>query len=414
MRLIITSIMTLLIALPIFAQTDLQKQLSGYVNPDELITLSATIPFDQAIGMLNSISENMTGKRIVSTAGYTDPIGIEIDKMPYKKALTIIVQFNQLIYEEKEDVIIVKKLSDAASTLSADIYAPISEREVKITALFFEANITEMKERGINWQFILSQSGLDIGGQFISFTPQEAGGQEGEDEADAQLSPDFALNTATDFTLGNFEGNATAMFRFFENENIGEIIARPTVTVRNKNEGRIQIGSDISIKERDFSGNLIDRFYATGTIIQVTPYIYSEEGMDYVLLKLSAQRSSAEPGTITTTIRKTEAQTEVLMLDGEEKAISGLFVNEETSVRVGIPILKDLPWWFFGLRYIFGYDRKVVTKKEIVILVKAEIVPALKDRTANKSMEMILKEKMENDAEFLEKYKSATRKTRED
>lgn len=411
MRLLTTYLIVLVLALPIFAQQDLGRKLSGYVNPDELVTLSANISFEKAVEVLSTISEKLTGKRIVSTAGFNEPIGIEIDKMPYKKALIIIVQYNQLIYEEKPDVIIVKKITDATSTLTADIYAPVSEREVKITALFFEANVTEMRERGINWQWLLSQSGLSLGGEFVSFTPQQ---EETSEDGTTQKTPDFGMNSATEFTMGSFEGSATAAFRFFESENIGEIIARPSVTVRDKNKGRIQIGSDISIKERDFAGNIIDRFYATGTIIEVTPYIYSEEGVDYVLLKLTAERSSADPGTITTEIRKTQANTEVLMLNGEEKVISGLFVNEETNRRLGIPILRDLPWWFFGLRYIFGYDQKQITKKEIIIVVKAEIVPTLKERILEKEAQDLIRDKIDNDAQWLEKYKSTVKKPDED
>src|SRR4030042_1526684 len=144
---LITTFLLILLAIPTFAQKDLEKRLSGYVNPEELVTLSASIPFDQAVEILSQVSEKLTGKRIVSTAGYTEPIDIEIDKMPYKKALIIIVQFNGLTYEEKQDVIIIRKLTDTSATLSEEIYAPVSEREVKITALFFEANVTEMRER---------------------------------------------------------------------------------------------------------------------------------------------------------------------------------------------------------------------------------------------------------------------------
>ena len=70
------------------------------------------------------------------------------------------------------------------------------------------------------------------------------------------------------------------------------------------------------------------------------------------------------------------------MLNGEETVIGGLFSNEATTVRTGIPILKDLPWWFFGLRYLFGSDNVTLTKKELVILIKAELVPTLKERLA--------------------------------
>ncbi len=47
------------------AQADLQQKLKGYVNPEELVTLSETIPFSQAIDIMSKVSEKLTGKKIV-------------------------------------------------------------------------------------------------------------------------------------------------------------------------------------------------------------------------------------------------------------------------------------------------------------------------------------------------------------
>ena len=81
------------------AQNYLEKELSGYTNPDELVTLSETIPFNKAVDVLSKVSEKLTGKKIVSTMQIETPIGIQIDKMPYMKALLIIVQYNNLQFE---------------------------------------------------------------------------------------------------------------------------------------------------------------------------------------------------------------------------------------------------------------------------------------------------------------------------
>jgi type II secretory pathway component GspD/PulD (secretin) len=53
--------------------------------------------------------------------------------------------------------------------------------------------------------------------------------------------------------------------------------------------------------------------------------------------------------------------------------------------RTGVPFLKDLPWYVFGLRYLFGYDKDQDTKKELVILMKADLVPTLQERIAQKT-----------------------------
>lgn len=393
------------------AQIDIKDKLRGYVNPEELVTLSENIPFEQAVQIISKVSEKTTGRKIISLVGDDSPIGLEINNMQFMKALTIIVQYKNYMFEETPTAVIVKKKeAEKTATLSKDVYAPVNEREVKISALMFEANVSEMRERGINWQYLLSRSGLKIGSELITVQDnkhkqqdQTAAGGTGTGTT-TQNPPQFNITNETNFTMGKFDGTVTGLFRFFEDENLGEIISMPTVSVRNGIEGRTQVGSDISIKERDFAGNLIDKFYSTGTIIEVTPYIYKEEGVDYILLKLHVERSSATPGVLSTQIQKTEANTSVLLLNGEETVIGGLYVNEETTVRRGIPFLKDLPWWFFGLRYIFGFDSKQTTKKEVIILIKANILPSLKERMTLKKEENVLKKQHEENLERIEKY----------
>ncbi|MCK9279779.1 MAG: type II and III secretion system protein [Melioribacteraceae bacterium] len=386
------------------AQIDLKEKLSGYTNPDELVTLSESVPFDQAVDLISKVSEQITGKKVFSVAGFTAPIGFEIDKMQYKKALIIIAQYNNLIVEETAEALIVKRKGVSDEARDINIYAGSEEKEVKISAVLFEANVTDMTEKGINWQFLLSRNGLSIGSEFR--TLQEEQEQTGNTSTQQTVAkpPTLDLTTESKFTMGKFAGNASAMFRFFETDNLGEIIARPTVSVRNGIQGRTQVGSDISIKERDFSGNLIDKFYSTGTIIEVTPYIYNQDGLEYVLLKVKVERSSAIPDVISTEIRKTAATTSVLLLNGEETVIGGLFVNEDATSRRGIPFLKDLPWWFFGLKYIFGYDQVSYTKKEIIISIKAEILPTLRERLMIKK-DAFEEQKKEN-LEMFNKYRT--------
>lgn len=404
MKKVITILFIIFGLIQLNAQVDLKKQLSGYVNPDELVTLSENITFDNAIQVLSTVSEKQTGKKIVSTVSVNNPIGVELNNIQYKKALFIIAQYNNFMVDETENTIVVRRKDDSKIELAKDIYAPVDEREVRITALLFEANVAEMQEKGINWEFLLSRSGLAIGSKLVTLQEQ----QENQSSQQAQVQqqpPEFGIASASEFSMGEFKGNATALFRFFETENLGKIISRPSVSTINGVEGRTQVGSDISIKERDFSGNLIDRFYSTGTIIEVTPYLYNEDGIDYIYLKLKVERSSAQPDVLSTEIRKTLATTSVLLLDGEETAIGGLFVNEEATVRRGVPFLKDLPWWVFGLKYIFGYDSKEYATKEIIMLIKADILPSLKERISTKKDEGVLKKEIKANIEAIEKYR---------
>ncbi len=374
-----------------YSQQYLEKEFKGYTNPEELVTMSASLPFSQAIDLLSKVSEKFTGKNIVSTVTSNEPIGIEINNMPYDKALVVIVQYNGLAYEEKENVIVVKKRDEGGQNRTPDNYASVDVREVKISAVFFEQDENKTKERGIDWRLLLSGKGINLGTElFTGATPTttNTGGTE------TVQGNTFDVNGDGTFQSGNFFGQATAVFKFLESENIGQIIASPNVIVREGQQGRIQVGSDFSVKQRDFAGNVVEKFFPTGTIIEVTPFVYTEDNVDYTLLKLNVERSSFVAGETTTEIKKTSANTQVVMLDGEETILGGLYDNEITTDRVGIPFLKDLPWWVFGIRYLTGSDKVATVKKELVILIKAELVPTLKERLAGPKPEDPIKEDM--------------------
>lgn len=354
------------------AQQYLEKMLGRNYSQDEVITLSSTLPFYQAINLLSKVSEKSLGIKIVLTTDNSNPIGVEITNMYYLKALDIIVKYAGLIYEKKDDMIIIKKQNEVK--LDPKTYASINSREVTISAVFFESDVNKSKEMGLDWKFLLSKDGLEIGGNFGQDLTQAA-------NATSQTTK-YQINTKSSFDIGGFFGEATSVFRFLESENVGEIISRPNITVRDRIKGKIQVGSDFSVQTKDFSGNIVTKFFPTGTIIEVTPYIYKEENLDYILLDLKVERSTFSISELTSEIKKTLATTQVTLLDGEETIIGGLFINQETLERTGVPILKDLPWWFFGLRYIFGSDKITILKKELVILIKAELVPTLKERVA--------------------------------
>lgn len=366
----------------IYPQDNLKRTLQGYTSPDEVITLSSNISFNQAVELISKISELNTGRKIVSTVNRPDPIGVEIKNLQYEKALLLIVQYADLIYEKREDVVVIKRKAEPKEIEDKKTYADLNTREVRISAVFMEIDVSRARERGINWQFLLGDKNSSYGATIRTtgeILPETEASASSANQNQAKTT-EFNLSGASSFQLGNFVGQALSLFRFLESENIGEVIANPNITVRDGQLGKIQVGSDISIKQRDFSGNVIETFFSTGSIIEVTPYIYIEDSLEYVLLDLKVERSSGIPSEVSTEIKKTTAKTQVLMLDGEETMIGGLYLNEDQNTRIGIPFLKDLPWWVFGIRYLTGSDQASIVKKELVILIKLELLPMLKDR----------------------------------
>ena len=337
-------------------------------------------------------------------------IGFEIKNMNYFKALVILVRSVGLIYKETPDVIIVEKSGTESEVRTKENYVPANAREVKISAVFFEADVNKERQLGINWQTLLSGANGSVNGNLNGFVPQNAqtsastpaGGT--PSSTTVQQSPDFNITGTANYNVGGFFGQATAIFKLFENENVGQIISSPNITVLNGTDARLQDGQDISIKQRDFSGNIIDNFYSVGSIVTVTPNIITDDGIRYILLKIHVERSSFVPDPTNTIINKTSADTRVVLLNGEETVIGGMYIDQTTKVRTGIPFLKDLPWWFFGLRYIFGSDQNQVSKKELVILIRANLVPSLKERLSEPPEENQLRMELQNERSSLKHY----------
>ena len=379
-----------------FPQKYLERQIQGNIPKDQIVSLSPNLTFEQAIELLSKVSEKAKGKKIVSTVQLLDPIGIELANMPYDKALVALVQMKGLIYEEKEDVIIIKRKNETVPPQRTEsTYASVDSREVKISAIFFEADLNAERQLGVDWKILLSKNGLDLGGNGGNPIQTTTTGT-GTGGTTTTPTQGYQLNATTNFDLGGFFGDATAIFRAFETKNIGEIIASPNITTRDRVKGRMQVGTDFSIKQKDFAGNVIESFFSTGAIIEVTPYVYREDGVDYILLSVGVERSSFTPDPTTTQVRKSSATSQVILLNGEETIIGGLYENDETKIRNGIPFLKDLPWWFFGLRYIFGSDDIIINKKELIISIKAELIPTLKERLSGLRSTNPVKDELKN------------------
>ena len=364
-----------------------QKQTRGYTSPQELVSIAPTTPLDNALTAISEISKKFTGKIIVDTEHRTMPINLDIQGMQWKDALEAICRKNDIWFTEYENYIQIgaaagseagKNQPGAITTTGpggggdVEIHkepANFRSREVKISTVFFEVNLTKLDQAGIDWTFMKSTSNVDINSSFLGATQV--------------TSTIFKTEVTPHVSFANLDFIAS----IFSNYELGEIMSSPDIVVRSGQEGRIQVGQDFSIRERDFAGNLIDKFYSAGTIAKVTPQVITEQGVSFIHMNVDVERSDVQPGAISTIINKTKATTNLLLLDGEETIIGGLYNSENDVVREGIPFLKDLPWYVFGLRYLFGFNSDNLVKKELVILLKAELVPTLQERITQKTKE---------------------------
>jgi type IV pilus assembly protein PilQ len=362
-----------LLSLLIFRFSPLQAQkipVQNFVSKAETVSFPPTTNFNEAIEVLSQLALNFSGKIIIDPTEQSGPINIEIPPSHWKKALEYLLSTRDLEYIEKSAWFEIR-YSGMGKAATAGLKEPevtADTRSIEISAIFFQGDRRILKEVGINWSALVDKFDLNIislGGTGVSQAFISVAGKYAAD--DGSITIDGILNT-------------------FEALNIGEIITRPTIQVMDGSEGKVQVGQQFSIKQKDFAGNTIEQFFDVGSILKVTPKIYKDQDMTFIQLKLSAEKSSATPDPVSTKIDKQLAETNVLLLDGEQTVIAGLFSEEESEVRKGIPVLKDLPWWVLGIRYLTGYNSKDNVRKELVIFVKASIVPSLAERIESKKM----------------------------
>ncbi len=374
------------------------------IKPDELVSFKNDYPYIKAIKELSDMAKKFTGKIIVDTSPIksddTKPIGVNIQTMYWKDALEVILRTNGNWYEENPDYFLVYDIKQGKQEVSpltqpgqtqagvqgapvqgAGAQQPIAPpvdsgkvyaemREITVSAILLDVNQTKLHENGISFS-IFRGSNVNLG---FSFT-----GASGVTLQNVSSSASIAP------TSPNLTVDVNAAIKFFENEGYGEVVARPVIRVRPGGMSSVQIGQSISILTKDFSGNTQQQFVDAGTILQVWPKIYLYNGTPFVYLAYHVDQSVPSVSASGTTIDHKKADGAILMLDGERTYVSGLITSTQNIVRQGIPILKDLPWWVFGLRYIFGFDHVEDDKRELIMIIDAKLEPTVEERIASEA-----------------------------
>jgi type IV pilus assembly protein PilQ len=362
--------------------------LNDYVAPEELVSMSKSLPFDKAMLLFSDFSKKYLNKIVVDASNSKKPIGVDVENMYWMQAFENVLRANKLWYDEREEFFYVYAPADTASATSGGFTGGgtgakadsmgrmlLRQRDIRISSVFFTVDVVKSLSAGINWNFFYS-------GDSTNGTPTRFGANLNTGQTD----PFGSTNQTT--TQSSFAAkiipaikfsNISALVNFFQSNQLGDVLSGPSIVVSSGKQGRIQVGQDIFITTRDFAGNTIQQPVSSGIIIDVKPTVYDENGIKFINLDVKAERSTVSAGPI---INKSSAQTFSVLYDGEETVIGGLYTNSETMERGGIPFLKDLPWWFFGLRYVFGYDKSSTTTQELIILLKAEVVPTIEERVA--------------------------------
>jgi len=228
--------------------------------------------------------------------------------------------------------------------------------QVEIESKLVDLDVSDSRDLGIDWSLTLTADGgadaLNREQQFISRNP--------------------IANPAGEMVVGTIQNNflIDARIQALAESRKANIISNPRITTVNNREAAILVGQEIPLIVQDEAFNTVVQLKKIGIKLTVRPHINSDRQIELdvhpEVSDLAAQ-STVQGGII---INTSEADTRVLVNNGETAVIGGLIrENEATRIR-GIPVLKDIP----GLGWLFRSSSKVKQKRELLIFITPRIV----------------------------------------
>tara|TARA_B110000208_G_scaffold112501_1_gene138578 strand:- start:125 stop:2254 length:2130 start_codon:yes stop_codon:yes gene_type:complete len=232
--------------------------------------------------------------------------------------------------------------------------------QVMINAVIAQVTLTDGNEFGVDWSRIAANSAVDeiSTSTATNFVPGDVGG--------LLFSKSFINGAAKiDATLAAISSN-----------NDVRLLARPTITVANNQEGEIIIGSDVPVEQGQNVGangtvtsNI--QYRDTGIKLSITPQI-NNDGI--VNLVISQELSSVDSGGAGVNgnpiFNNQEITTTVVVRDGENIVLGGLIQTDDEDLNTGVPGLNQIPL----VGGLFSYQQRQTRKQELFIVLRPEII----------------------------------------
>ncbi len=315
--------------------------------------------------------ERKIAESIKASRQKQEPLRVRLIPVNYATAPDISSKVKDLLSERgtvnvdaRTNVIIVKDVAEALERAEGlvrrlDTQTP----QVLIESRIVEANTSFSREVGIQWGGNISMSpatGNPTGLVFPNVV-RMAGASASEGNTGTGDIPNFAVNLpapigagaggGVGFVFGSAGGAVMLNLRLSAMEAGGQVktISAPKVTTLDNTEATISQG--ISIPFSQYSSTGVNTMFVEAKLeLKVTPHVTSDGS---VLMKIQASNNSPDPSFTGSngqpSISRKEAQTEVLVNDGDTTVIGGIYTRTQSYNEAAVPWLSKIPvlGWFF-------------------------------------------------------------------
>lgn len=262
--------------------------------------------------------------------------------------------------DERTNSLIVRDID----TRHADVANLINDldqetRQVEILAQLVDIDATATTQLGVDWSLANLHS-----------TAERISG--GANVSEPVVSPSGSLKFGVVREWGDIQGTLDAL----ERTNRANIISNPKITTTNNRKAKILVGKEIPLITLDERGNPVTELKKVGISLEVIPYINGDNRITMDLHPEVSDLSSQATVTGGLIFTTSNADTRVMVDNGETAVIGGLIRTNETKFEQGIPVLKSIP--LLGTLFKSSDTRK--EKRELVILVTPTIVEPVAKR----------------------------------
>jgi type IV pilus assembly protein PilQ len=270
---------------------------------------------------------------------------------PSRGQVSVDTRNNQLIVTDTAD-----KIEQARQIV--DIIDQVTP-QVIIEARIVEANTNFSRELGFDWGEISLGDVLSGANEltmfgFASNLPATI--------PSAVVGGSFRKLAGTPFEIVNARLVAS------ETEGKTNIISSPKVVTLDNKKAKIKQGLEVPYLERDSSGNATVRFKNVDLLLEVTPNITPD---DRIVMKIFVTKNDVvDPTADQPALSTNEAETELLVDDGDTIVIGGIVKSTIQYAEKGIPGLRKLG----VLGWLFKSQTKSDLKNELLIFITPRIV----------------------------------------
>lgn len=273
--------------------------------------------------------------------------------------------------EKRTNSLIVTDLSNNLDQLEQmAIKLDSTTPQIEITAKLVDVDVNALRDIGIEWNVGQPSKYFSGPNASTAHVPNPGPGQDlGADHTTG------IADAATKISYGIFQswGSFEAQLQVLELNRKANVISNPRVTTVDNREAKILVGQKIPLIVQDVAGNPVSQLQTIGIQLKVTPHLTQDKKIIMDLhpeVSDLATQSTVQGGVI---INTSEADTRVMVDDGQTAVIGGLIRTNESTVRKGIPILMDMPL----IGWAFREDSKARENRELIIFVTPRLLTTL-------------------------------------